>query len=148
MISRTSEYALQAMIYLARHVDEWPIPSRVIARETSVPGKYLSSILSELVRIGVLESSPGLGGGFRLARPAKEIPLSEVFSSFEPISDNCRPCPFGQEICSDDDPCAGHDQWKRVRKAYQQFLEKNSIYDVSFMPKKRRVARSPKRIKR
>ncbi len=148
MISRTSEYALQAMVYLARHVDDWPIPSRVIAREANVPGKYLSSILSELVRVGVLESSPGLGGGFRMARSAKKISLSEVLASFEPALTNRRPCPFGMEICSDDDPCAGHEQWKHLRETYQRFLEKNSIYDVAFTLTKRRTTTSQRRTKR
>lgn len=148
MISRTSEYALQAVIHLARQVGDWPISGRKIAEETGVPRKYLAAILGDLVRAGVLESSPGIGGGFRLARPAKEIWLTEVFAPFEPILANRRPCPFGQEICSDDDPCAGHDQWKRVRETYQRFLEKNSIHDVAFARRKRRAAKAPKRTKR
>jgi len=148
MISRTSEYALHAMIHLARHVDDWPIPGRRIAEETGVPRKYLAAILGDLVRGRVLESSPGKGGGFRLARPAKEIRLSEVFAPFEPILSDRRPCPFGQAVCSDDDPCAGHKQWKRVRETYQRFLETNSIYDVAFKHPKRRATTSPRRTKR
>lgn len=148
MISRTSEYALQAMIHLAQHVDEWPIPGRKIAEETGIPRKYLAAVLGDLVRAQVLKSSPGAGGGFRLARSAKKIRLSEVFAPFEPILANRRPCPFGQKTCSDDDPCAGHDEWKRVRGAYQRFLEKNSIYDVAFTHQGRRAARAPRRTKR
>lgn len=148
MISRTSEYALQAMIHLARHVDDWPIAGRKIAEETGIPRKYLAAILCDLVRVQVLESSPGARGGFRLARSAKEIRLSEVFAPFEPILANRRPCPFGQEVCSDDDPCAGHDQWKHVRETYGRFLEKNSIYDVAFTRRKRRAAKAPRRTKR
>ena len=148
MISRTSEYALQAVIHLARHVDEWPIAGRKIAEETGIPRKYLAAVLGDLVRAQVLKSSPGAGGGFRLARSAKEIRLSEVFAPFEPILANRRPCPFGQEICSDDDPCAGHDEWKRVREAYGRFLEKNSICDVAFTHRRRRATRAPRRTKR
>jgi len=148
MISRTSEHALQAMIHLARYADDWPIPGRTIAEKTGIPRKYLAAILGDLVRIGLLESSPGKGGGFRLARPAEEIPLSEVFASFEPILSTRHPCPFGQTVCSDDDPCAGHNQWKQVRETYQRFLEKNSIYDIAFKHRKRRAAASPRRTKR
>ncbi len=148
MISRTSEYALRAMIHLARHVDEWPIAGRRISEETGIPRKYLAAILGDLVRAKVLESSPGAGGGFRLARSAKGIRLSEVFAPFEPVLANRRPCPFGQEVCSDDDPCSGHDEWKRVREAYGRFLEKNSIYDVAFTNRKRSAATTRGRTKR
>lgn len=132
MITRTSEYALQAVIHLAQRVDEWPIAGRQIAEATGIPRKYLAAVCGDLVRAGVLVSSPGKGGGFRLARPAKKIRLAEVFAPFEPILSNRRPCPFGQEVCSDDDPCAGHEQWRLVRMTYQSFLEKNSIHDVAF----------------
>lgn len=132
MISRTSEYALRAMVHLARNADDWPIPGRQIAESTGIPSKYLGALLRALVRAEVLKSSRGAGGGFRLARPAKEIKLWEVFAPFEPILANRRPCPFGKEICSDDDPCEGHSEWKLVREAYEGFLEKNSIYDVAF----------------
>lgn len=136
------------MIHLARHVDDWPIAGRKIADATGIPRKYLAAILGDLVRAGVLASSPGMGGGFRLAKSAKEIRLCEVFGLFEPILTDRRPCPFGQEVCSDDNPCAGHDEWKRVRTAYERFLEKNSIYDVAFIRKKRRTATTSKRTKR
>lgn len=139
---------MQAMIHLARHVDEWPIAGRKIAEQTGIPRKYLSAVLGDLVRALVLESSPGMGGGFRLARPAKEIRLSEVFAPFEPILANRRPCPFGQEVCSDDDPCAGHDLWKKVRETYSLFLEKTSIHDVTFNRRQRRAPSTPKRKKR
>lgn len=148
MISLTSEYALQAMIHLAQHVDDWPIVGRKIAEETGIPRKYLAAILRDLVRVHVLKSSPGAGGGFRLARSAKDIRLSEVLAPFEPILANRRPCPFGKEICSDDDPCAGHDEWKRVRETYGRFLEENSVYDVAFMRRKRRAATESRRTKR
>ncbi len=148
MISLTSEYALQAMIHLAQHVDEWPIAGRKIAEETGIPRKYLGALLRDLVRARLLKSSPGAGGGFRLSRSSKKIRLSEVFAPFEPVLTTRSPCPFGQETCSDDDPCAGHDEWKRVRDTYGRFLEKNSVYDVAFARRKRRAAKAPRRTKR
>jgi len=102
-----------------------------IAKEADVPRKYLSRILADLVRVGVLDSTRGKGGGFRLAREAKEIPLFDVLSPFEPVFGSRRPCPFGHEACSDDRPCGGHEQWKAVRSAYEVFLHQTHISDVS-----------------
>lgn len=148
MISRTSEYALQATIHLARHVDEWPISGRKIAEETGLPRKYLASILGDLVRAGILESTPGAGGGFRMARSPKEIRLWEVFAPFEPTLAYRHPCPFGNADCSDGDPCAGHSEWNKVRETYLRFLEQTSVYDVTFDRRKRRASGSSKRKKR
>ena len=132
MLTRTSEYALQAMIYLARHLDDFPVAGRKIAKDADISPKYLSAVLGDLVRAGVLSSSPGAGGGFRLSRSPKQIKLSVVLAPFEPILANRRPCPFGQDTCSDSDPCTGHEEWKRVRETYSRFLEETSVHDVAF----------------
>lgn len=131
MLSRTSEYALRAMVCLARHVDDWPVPGKRIADEAGIPPKYLSNILSNLVRAGVLSSSPGIGGGFAMARSPKDVPLDDILKPFESILAPSRPCPFGNEVCSDESPCAGHEGWKHVKEVYAQFLHDTTIHDVS-----------------
>ena len=50
MLTRTSEYAVLAMIYLAQHTDDWPIAGRKIAEATGIPRKYLAAVLGDLVR--------------------------------------------------------------------------------------------------
>ncbi len=130
MLSRTSEYVLRAMALMAQQVDEWPLPSPRIAEQTGIPRKYLSNILSSLVRAGILQSAPGIGGGFRMTRSPKVVFLREVLEPFEPALGPTRPCPFGQEVCNDTDPCAGHERWKRVREAYADFLQHTSVYDI------------------
>ncbi len=145
MLSLTGEYALRAMVYLTAHAEDWPIPGRRVAEGAGIPRKYLSAILRDLVRAGILASSPGPGGGFRMARSPKDIRLFEVLAPFEPILGNRRPCPFGKEECSDDDPCPGHDRWQRVKETYSQFLQETSVFDVSVKRRKRRRSGSGKR---
>ncbi len=148
MITVSSEYALRAVIYLAQHADEWPIPAIRIAADTDIPRKYLSKVLADLVRADVLGASPGRSGGFRFARPPSEILLHEVFAPFEPVLGTRRPCPFGNELCSDDDPCAGHDRWVRVRETYTQFLHETSVLDVTSSDEHCTARPSQKRKKR
>ncbi len=147
MLSLTSEYALRAMICLTRHADEGRVPTRSIANEAEIPRKYLSMILRDLVRAGFLSSSPGPGGGFRLVRSPKRIRLIELLAPFEPILTTRRLCPFGNQNCADNDPCAGHDRWKRVTDTYSQFLEKTSVYDLTVRPRERKSRGSRKRKK-
>ncbi len=129
MLSRTSEYALRALIHLAEHEAEWPIAGSRIAAAADIPAKYLSKILGDLVRAGILESSPGKTGGFRLSRPAKRVSLLEVLAPFEPFEH--RRCPFGSHECSDANPCKAHEGWKKVVETQQRFLMKTSVHDIS-----------------
>lgn len=102
------------MTYLTQHSNECPLFGLKIAEETNTHRKYLSAISGAPVRSGVLDSSPGTRGGFRMARSSKERRRSEGLTHSEAIFACRRPGPFGQEACSDDDPGAGRDEWKQV----------------------------------
>ena len=143
MFSRTGEYVLRAMAFMALHMDEWPLSGPRIAEQTGIPRKYLSNILSSLVRSGILESAPGIGGGFRMARSPKVVFLQEVLEPFEPALGPTRPCPFGQALCNDTNACAGHERWMRVREVYADFLQHTSVYDIGL-----KQNRSTKRTRR
>lgn len=133
MMSRTAEYALRAIVYLAQNEEDWPISGRVIAEETGVPSKYLSAVFGQLVRQGVLDATRGKRGGFWMAKSAAKTKLLPVVLPFEPdLSGNRMQCPFGNLQCGDPNPCAGHDRWKRVKDAYLSFLTDTSVRDVAF----------------
>jgi len=141
MLTRTSEYALRAMIHLAQHEEAWPIPGREIASEAGIPPKYLSKILGDLVRARVLDSSPGKSGGFRMRRAPRKTALLTVLSPFEQFEQ--RSCPFGNQQCSNENPCFAHDQWKKVIETQQRFLKKTTVEDIAERAptKKRRRSR-------
>ncbi len=140
MLSRTSEYALRAVIHLAQHEADWPVSGARIAESTGIPPKYLSKILGDLARVGILNSSPGKTGGFRLGRPAKQLTLSEVLAPFEQFEH--RRCPFGNQECSDVNPCLAHDQWKKVIETEQRFLLKTTVHDIALRMSPGRKKRS------
>jgi Rrf2 family iron-sulfur cluster assembly transcriptional regulator len=130
MLTLTGEYALRAMIYLAQHTDDWPISSNRIAEQAGVPAKYLSRILGDLVRAGVLDSLRGRGGGFQMIRSPVQVSLYDVLAPFEE-SKRPRRCPFGNALCNEADPCLAHHRWKKVQEARQRFLQTTSLYSVA-----------------
>ena len=125
----SSQYALRAVVYLAQHADDWPIPGRIIARDTGIPAKYLSKILGDLVRCGVLQSSRGKTGGFSMHKRADQTILADVVAPFMPLDTGN--CPFGNQVCSDDNPCGAHDRWKHVVACQRAFLSETSVADVT-----------------
>ena len=114
MLATTSTYALIAMSTMVRNLSQLPMTARELAELGNIPTNYLSKIMRQLVRAGLVEGTRGIGGGFRFARPPSKIKLIEVVALFEQV-DRPRVCPFGNHTCSDDDPCAVHDIWGGVR---------------------------------
>ena len=145
MFSRSGQYALRAMVYLTQHGQDGPVTAARIAREVDIPRQYLSTLLSTLVRAGLLVSAPGARGGFRLARPPRRIRLVEIVEPFEALSRRDDICPFGNIQCGDDNPCAGHTRWKKVKEAYFRFLRETSIHEVAFPSDKPSPRKAPRR---
>lgn len=129
LLSMTSEYALRAMIALAEHGFDSPIPGTQIAEKTGIPARYLSAILADLVRAGVLSATRGKRGGFRITRPATRVTLEEVLQPFERSA--AGRCPFGNAVCSDVNPCLAHNGWKQVVDAQQRFFQQTTLHEVS-----------------
>lgn len=93
MISTTAEYALRAVVFLAREGDRARTTAE-IATATRVPAGYLSKVLQLLVRTEVLQSVMGKRGGYRVARPPAELTTLAVINSVDPIR-RIRSCPLG-----------------------------------------------------
>jgi Rrf2 family transcriptional regulator, cysteine metabolism repressor len=82
-LSKRTEYGLRAIVQLARL---WPaqfVQSRDLAEQEKLPNKFLESILLALRRGGFLESKVGSGGGYRLARPPREISIGDLIRRLE-----------------------------------------------------------------
>lgn len=130
MLTRTSEYALRALVHMARHEEEWPLPGNRIAADTGVPAKYLSKILGDLVRTGVLTSSRGKSGGFRMAKPADQTTLHAVLSPFERFVTTR--CMFGNPNCTPSNPCLAHEDWVTVLDGMDAFFKSKTVHDVAY----------------
>jgi Rrf2 family transcriptional regulator, iron-sulfur cluster assembly transcription factor len=126
MLNQTAEYALRTVVLLAQQDPESLVSVGELADALGIPQNYLSKILHQLTRAGVLSSQRGRSGGFRLARPASAIPLAEVIAPFDPVSGE-RTCLLGRTACSDHRPCAAHDRWKSVGAAVTRFFHETTV---------------------
>ncbi len=84
MISVTakSRYAVVGMAELARSSGS-PVPIGVVAERRGIPVQFLEQLFSTLRRAGLLVSQRGVGGGYRLARPAEQITVLEVVQALD-----------------------------------------------------------------
>ena len=105
LISRTSQYAIQSLIYIATQKQKTPILSREIAERLFVPSAYLAKIMQSLCKGGLLTSFRGRLGGFCLRETPDKIDLKRILMITEG-ADFTKDCLLGLKECSDETACA------------------------------------------
>jgi Rrf2 family protein len=129
MISKSGTQALQAMAVLGALEPGEYLGAAEIASRIHAASNYLSKLLQQLARAGILEGRKGGKGGFRLARRAETITLFEVLEPIDRVSRICS-CMLGQAQCSHREPCKLHLGWSKVRDQYLGFLKTTSLAAV------------------
>jgi Rrf2 family protein len=133
MLSRTSQYAVRALAYLAmRERGQWVL-TRQIAAELDIPSPFLAKVLQTLAVEGILESQRGRRGGFRLARNPDRLPLFDIVEAFDKLGQG-RPCVLGQKVCSDESACPLHHTWKHSLNAFRHRLQTTTLTELSRHP--------------
>ena len=115
ILSRTSQYAVQALIYMATQPSGSPILNKDIAAKLNVPAPYLAKILQNLAKGNLLYSFRGRLGGFCLKEDGLETTLMDVLLLTEGPSFT-QSCLLGLKKCSDETACPVHFRWKPVKE--------------------------------
>lgn len=82
-LSKRTEYGLRAVVQLAQLWPRGYVQSKDLAEQEDLPNKFLESILLALRRGGFLDSKVGSGGGYRLARPPREVRVGDIIRRLE-----------------------------------------------------------------
>jgi len=133
MLSRSSEYAIRALAYLALQEDRGWVLARHIAHDLAIPASFLSKILQSLAYEGLLESQRGRNGGFRLLRNPERLSLYEIAQPFDRFGQG-RLCVLGQKVCSDETACPLHYTWKHSVNAFIHRLQTTTLAEVARHP--------------
>ena len=127
MISTRGRYALRVLIDLAQRAGEGCVPLKAVSQRQGVSLKYLESIVALLTKGGLLVSTRGKEGGYRLARPASEIFVGQVFhlteGSLAPVS--CLRADGSP--CEREGACLTLPMWRRLDQLIDDYLSSVSI---------------------
>ena len=135
MLSKKTQYALQALSYMVeKHTDD-PILIAEIARQKNIPIKFLENILLSLRKAGFLESKKGKHGGYFFAQAPEKIKLSSIFRIIEgPIA--LLPCVSLNfyEKCADcnEKKCGINRVMAEVRDNTLAILDKRTVADLVY----------------
>lgn len=137
-LTTKGRYAVTAMLDLAIHATNGPVPLADISQRQGISLSYLEQLFSRLRRQGLVDSARGPGGGYRLARPASEIAVVHVINAIDE-NVNVTRC-GGQGDCQDGEPCLTHDLWCDLSAQIHEFLasidlqqlvERRSVREIS-----------------
>ena len=121
LLSRASQYTLQALIYLARQPPDQMVMVKAMAEELGLPEFYLGKLIQAPVRAGWLASARGRGGGVKLQADAATITLLDILH----LTDGhrvTRECLLGFKACEDETACVMHCQWQPIKQELAEGL--------------------------
>jgi Rrf2 family protein len=138
IFSPTSQYALRALMYLAHHDTDGPVRVQEIATAERIPRQFLSKILHSLRNAGLVSATKGPGGGYRLARPYNRLTVNAVASAVDGDLDLNSQCILSADGCDDENPCALHRPWKRIRKDFARSIGKVTLSNAAGVKPRRK----------
>jgi len=131
MFSRTCEYAIRALIYVAQKSKEnTKCGIKEIAKGIDSPEYFIAKILQDLVRKRMLKSMKGPNGGFYLEEKDLNTSLADVVKEIDGDKLFTR-CALGLRNCSNQFPCPLHEKYKFVRHDIKIMLETSVIGDFA-----------------
>lgn len=129
IITRATEYAIRAVLYMACQPQGEIIFKKDICRAQEITPAFLTKILQPLIKVGIVGSQRGVGGGFYLAKPAAEINLFDIVKTQEgPLYLN--QCLIKEGNCGREFFCPVHGAWQEIRSDFMATL---SRYDFAML---------------
>lgn len=120
------------MLYIAMHSSKDDNVGLIeIAENQEIPRHFLSKILQQLVKDGLLESMKGPNGGFKLSKKPEKITLLQIIKAIDGL-DVFTQCGIGFKKCSDDHPCPIHHDYKKVRDKVYELFKKKTLKEVIY----------------
>ena len=134
MFSRKTRYAIMALTILAREYSQAAVPMSRISDEQNVPIRFLEGIFLQLRNEGMLVSERGVSGGYRLARPPREIKVLDVILAMGEkvgmiscldICGNSFECEFGLDM----EKCRIRDMFGDIQQIIYENLSARTLED-------------------
>ncbi len=127
MFSKSCEYAIKAMIFVAqKSKDETRVSVKDIAKGTDAPEHFIAKIMQDLSRRKLIHSVKGPNGGFYMDAGDLKNSISDIVKAIDGDS-IYSDCVLGLKACSEKNPCPVHFEYKEIKKNLIKMIEHNTI---------------------
>ncbi|MFN1834223.1 RrF2 family transcriptional regulator [Balneola sp. MJW-20] len=129
MFSTSTQYAIRAIVFMARNKSDRKFRAAEVADELDIPTPYLSKVLQRLARNGIVSSSKGPGGGFFVDDSNLKMRMIDVITTMEgPRIFN--KCILGLDSCNEKNPCFLHEEYTQIKKILDKPLYEKDFEDL------------------
>lgn len=130
-VNTRTEYGIRVLVTLARVEVETCLSLTEIAKREKLPHAYLEQLVGDLRRAGLVTATRGPAGGYRLARPAPDISMTDAVRALEgPLLE--MPCAGADDLehCNRPEPCSVHEVFQRVYESLSSSLGATNLAEV------------------
>ncbi len=144
LYSKSAEYAIQAMLYLAENEGRGLVMVSSIAEIYNIPRHFLAKLVQTLTRNRLIKSYRGRNGGIKLARSSEKITILQIVNAIEGPPPEQPTCVIGLDVCSDDAICPLHKQWQHIVDLMHDTLSSETLLDLAegMRQKRRELAKA------
>ena len=131
MFSKSCEYAIKAMIFVAQKSNgETRIGVKEIAKGTDAPEHFVAKIMQDLSRRKLVQSIKGPNGGFYTNETDLKSSIADIVKAMDGDS-IYTDCVLGLKACSEKNPCPVHFEYKEIKRNLITLIEKNTLADFN-----------------
>jgi Rrf2 family protein len=135
-LSTRSRYGTRALIDIAINSNGKPVLLRDVARRQEISTMYLEHLITPLISAGIIRSTRGAKGGVWLARPPREVKLTEVIQLLEgsmaPVE-----CVDDIKYCSRYESCVTREIWMQLKRVMSDVLDATTLEELVDRQKKK-----------
>ena len=130
MISTRGRYALRMMLDLAEHQGDGYVALKDVAARQGISKKYLEQIIPVLNRSGLLQTTRGVQGGYRLTRRPEEYTVGDVLRATETGLTSVACLEQDAALCPRREECLTLPVWQGLDKVVTDYLDSITLQDV------------------
>ena len=129
ILRRNTDYALRAIVSLAKHWQQEPVSTSEVAKEQAIPYQLACKIFQKLNKAQLVESSMGPNGGFQLSRNPSKINLQQVIEAIQgPMSLNR--CLLDTDTCPNRADCPVSKSLGGLQKYMNSYFQSVTVDDL------------------
>lgn len=128
-LNNTSKYAIRILSYIANYSNGKLLSARELSETLDIPYKFLTKIITDLVKEDFIISVRGREGGNKLSRDASQITIMQILNTFNELK-NEADCILGIGLCNHKEKCALHDQWIKPKTMIYDMFGDTTLKDI------------------